>query len=710
MMARMNDFLAALTLLPALALTFFVPGLAISLALFPRQAPAGGGPLARGGLAGLLSLLANGALALSLAVAGWLYAPLLLALQAAVIAGGFALAHRRGWRWGAPGLAARPPVAAVALGALFILGVLGSVWAPELRILQRDRMPTSGVTWYYWDLADQIARNHSLPEESLEWGRARPYPTTYLFFSATTAGYEQLTTADVRAQMETFRLAVLALALVLGWLTLRVLLSRLPAAFVLLFLFGGFFFLNRFSAYRPESFGIALCLGGAWLLLSCLLSSPAAPAPPAAAQGPIVAIAALSFAAAYLSHAIPLTAFALWLVSLAVALTVAERGAWRRLLPIVPVAAAALGIGVAVTFAIDQEFPLARAASPGGEVQGRDLTWQIILATEGTEDYRNPPDFEAMLDRAAREPWARLDLVERPYLLALFLVPLLAWRQWTPRERGVAIGALAFAAALGVVVAGFYVLYSTYVPQRTGPDRLAPYGALALAPLAGLGIAGLARAAGRRRRYATYAVAGVSLLVLGGALYLPTARDFVRRLDRQAIRPDAYTELTKLGVSLPANAVLLVNAYTDGSINGIVHRLGLTNGRVPFQAVPQFRDETIELMERTRRFLANPTSEPALAGDYGVTHILLAKRTWVVGGSALWPVDRDALARGPGVTLESETENLAVYRVTGAERPPVLPDTSRRDAAPWLALAWVVAAGLVWGLARVEGLHTTARS
>lgn len=707
MMAPMGDFFAALSLLPALALTFFVPGLAVSLAIFPRSLPHSGGPIARAGLSALLSLLVNGALALTLAVLGWLYTPVLLAAQAAVVATALVFARRRSWRWRAIALPSVPPPSVSVLAGLLVLAVLGSVWAPELRIIQRDRMPTSGVTWYYWDLADQVARNHSLPEESLEWGRARPYPTTYLFFSVTTAAYEQLTNADVRAEMEAFRLALLAVALVLGWLTLRILLTRLPAAMVLLFLFGGLFFLNRFSAYRPESFGVALCLGGSWLLLARVLG---AERPSTGGNdvgfgglsqscgGALSAVAALAFAAAYLSHAIPLTALALWLLLTVAATAALRRIGWHALLPIVPIALAALIVGVAVTFAIDQEFPLARAAAPGGEVAGRDLTWQIILATEGTDTYRAPPDFEAMLDKAAREPWANLDLVERPYLLVVFLLPFLAWRLWTPGERGVALGALAFGVALGVLAAAFYLVYDTYVPQRTGPDRLAPYGALALAPLSGLGVAGLARAVGRRRRAGVHVATGVVLLALGVVLFLPTARDFVRRLDRQAIRPDAYAELKALDASLPADAVLLTNAYTDGSVNGILHRLGLTNGRVPFQAVPEFRDETIELMERTRRFLVNPASEPNLLREYGVTHILLANRTWALGGSALWPADGAALTAVPGITFVSKTDNFVLYDVAGSARTSVVPDTDRRDAAPWLLVSWAVTAVVVWGV------------
>ena len=143
----------------------------------------------------------------------------------------------------------------------------------------------------------------------------------------------------------------------------------------------------------------------------------------------------------------------------------------------------------------------------------------------------------------------------------------------------------------------------------------------------------------------------------------------------------------------------MTNAYTDGSVNGILHRLGLTNGRVPFQAVPAFRDETISLMDRTRRFLADPSSEPALLGEYGVTHILLANRTWALGGSALWPVNDAALIALPGVRFIRKSDNFVLYEVTGTTRPAVVPDTDRRDAAPWLALAWVAAAVVVWGVA-----------
>ncbi len=712
----MGDLLASLSLVPALLLTFVLPGLALSFAAFPRRLPGPDGTAARWGVAVLGSLLVAGAMGVVAAVAGALNLPVTAFALAAVTLGSVAIAWWRGFRPAMPSPARRrwPGLVTAATAALLAAVILAAVWAPEARIIQRDRMPTSGVTWYYWDTADQIARTHHLPDATLEWGRERPFVTTYLFFSATTAVYEQFTGADVRAQMEAFRFALLAVAILFGWLLYRRFLDRPIAAVALLFTFGGYFFLNRFSAYRPESFGITLALGGAW----CLFAVTDGPSPPRERRA-FAAMASLAFASAYLSHAIPLTALGFFAGGILVAGWALGRSRPRDdLRAVAAIALVAAVVGVATTFAVDQEFPLARAAAPRGEVDGVDLTWEIILATEGTGEFRPPPDFRGMLDIAAGEPWERIDLEGRPYLLLLFALPFAAWRWWTAGERRLAVGAAVFAALLAALVFGFYLVYDTYVPQRTGPDRIAPYGVLALAPLAALGIAGAARGLRRyaERRRASPARAPLLeraallavVLAVAAGVFAPTARGFVRRLDSQAITPESYTALRWLDDNLPREAVVLANAYTDGSISGIVHRLGLINGRVPFQAVPEFRDEAITLLQRARRFFRDPAGNTSLLSDYGVTHIIVARKTWVLGGSALYTANEQALQNQPGVRLLREFPRLNVYEVSGFERPPVVADRGRGDALPWLALAIAVSAGAFVALPRAIGWDAEA--
>ena len=146
-MARMGDLFAALTLLPALVLTFLVPGLFLSFAVFPRPMPVAEGPVARLGLAALLSLLVNGALALTLAVVGWLYTPVLLGGQATVIAGGLAVARSRGWSRSPLSTPAMPARPALALGALLTFAVLGAVSYIDRLSLVIETIVTPATAW-----------------------------------------------------------------------------------------------------------------------------------------------------------------------------------------------------------------------------------------------------------------------------------------------------------------------------------------------------------------------------------------------------------------------------------------------------------------------------------------------------------------------------------------------------------------------------------
>ena len=186
------------------------------------------------------------------------------------------------------------------------------------------------------------------------------------------------------------------------------------------------------------------------------------------------------------------------------------------------------------------------------------------------------------------------------------------------------------------------VYYSTWVPQRVGPMRLMPYWALIFPIL----IAGIAWAASRllsspasrlparlggagpRRGPARFG-SGVALVpgVAGlRPLVVWTFTTITAKQDRgvppfQIAEPragglseDALKAYDWISRSLPPDAVVLANGYTEGSLGMLSRRTGLLDGRTPFAQPDPWRTEAIDWLEQSRRFFVHPIAEPVPGG------------------------------------------------------------------------------------------------
>jgi hypothetical protein len=237
------------------------------------------------------------------------------------------------------------------------------------------------------------------------------------------------------------------------------------------------------------------------------------------------------------------------------------------------------------------------------------------------------------------------------------------------------------------------VYYSTWVPQRVGPMRLMPYWALMFPILiAGVGWAASrllssmgprlpARlaAAGSQRGPAWFG-SGVALVpaLLVSAAVIWTFTTITAHQDRgvppfQIAAPragglsedglEAYDWISR---SLPPDAVILANGYTEGALGMLSRRTGLLDGRTPFAQPDPWRTEAIDWLEQSRRFFAHPTAEPVPGR---ASYVLAARRDVNLGGS-YFPTDFKALGRDPGLEPIHEFGRVTLYRARGAGPEP----------------------------------------
>ncbi len=711
------------------ALLFMLPGAALG----PIVLPGASTPLTGVGRAAGVSLLATLVTCTLLARVGALTAPGVLGSLVALTLLGVVLQARRAggsWRagldWRSPGAGAshagrspglpRPSrrlrrwwAAALAGFAL----ALALLVIPSHLAVRPELLPVSSTTWYYLNLAQATADLGAFPAQLAEWGALRPFQTDYLPETAHTAAALLLLPGDTLARLELYRLIVLGLGVLFATLLFRRWVSGWTALLGAILLLGTVRLEQKFDGYRPETVALVMALFTLWAADRAVVErSPRA-----------LAVALLGCAIVFLSHAEVFLILVPVLIGIgaARALVAPGRSAGRLGLrwPSARAAAApalavvlvvgGTGLGVAAGWALtgqlgalgyvvgpdtaapDQASSRGRPGEvPAGWTFTDDPTWDFYTASVAPAlDGSPPPDAftdSLLLPRSVLVVWPGLDGRVRSglvVLVAIVFAPLLAWPFLDARRRRFLLTWAVFAALL---VAGSLLLFAlsdNYVPQRTAGRRLMPY--LLFVPVVAMTvlvwIAGRltspywrAFLPGRRDGPRRAVVAGLALAVLTvGAVSASPIPGSVAEERDAALSPAGYAAYRWMAENLPADARILANAYTDGSIAAVTKRVGIVDGRAVYLEDPGFLAESTALVLGARVVFATP--ESAGAATYlereRVTHLLVATEGPLgrdLGGYLLFDTDLGAIRSDARFRLVQsfDADRLQLFEVVPA--------------------------------------------
>ncbi len=679
----------------ALLLLFLLPGLTLG----PLVAPGASTPLARIGRAAGVSLLATSVLCTVLAVLGLLRPALVVALLVGVTI--LPLVRRPRRRPRLPSRRARFWWIGAILAAIVALVL---VVLPSREQVGPSLLPFSSTVWYYTNLAQEVGATGGFPATMPEWGAERPFQSDYMPVTAHTAAAFQLLAGNVLFEMEVYRLAILVVGLIVAILLFRRWVSTWMAVL------GGCFLLaterldQKFLSYRPESVALVLALFGLWLVDRALTERTRPLWISSAVTGGVVF---LSHAEVFLIWVAAIAGLAVgrWLVAPGGTPDAAtgEAATGRRRVPSlvrrrlglrrpdrrslrVPLGAAGIvaaagvigivgNIGLTgeariLSYVTEErtERPPVAVEPRAGEVPDNwvftdDPTWDFYVAAARPAQLgmEAPSSFtdSRLLPRAILRVWSGLD-ARAPTLLvvlaALLALPILAWLYLDARRRRLVLTWYVFGVALAVGSVILFVMSDTYVPQRVGPRRLMPYELFPPVAAAVIGIwivdrlarSGWAALLPRRGRMVA---AGVALSILGAGVVSAG----------EAVNPDAPDEV-EAGLTLagyeaygwiagntPADARILANAYTDGSLSALTGRVGIVDGRAVYLEDREVLAESTALILGARVVFAEP--DGAAAGAYlarnGVDYLLVAgpeANGTDLGGYALFETDLAALA------------------------------------------------------------------
>jgi len=691
----------------AVALLFLLPGLALGPALVPGSST----PLGRLGRAVGLSLIVGMILSMALAAVGLLTGPVFALSLVATCAAGLAVPRRRiRSRLRIPGRRERRWWAGAIAGSVIALAL---VVLPSRALVGPEPLPVTSTSWYYANLAQVIATSNRIPTALAEWGSFHSFQTDYLPVSTHTAGFLLLSPGDLLADTEIYRVAILLAGLVLSIVLLRRWVSSWAALLGTILLFSTIHLQQKFSGYRPETVAFDLLLFTIWLIDRAIVEH----------RRRLLGLAIVTSALVLLAHAEVFLVLVSAIAGLGLARTVVADGTRRprvglRLLPgssglrslafSAGVVVGGVGLGGVALFAATGNpgafgyLPSSQPSSaamvhpeppeiPVGWTFSNDPTWDFYVAAVAPNYVGVPPPSSfrdsRLLPRTILRVWAVIDGRTGPGLVALIalgLAPILAWPWLDARRRRAIVLWLTFGAAL---VLGSYVLFAisdTYVPQRTGGVRLMPY--LVFIPvleatflLWGVGrflrIACVGARLGSRlsapSRLGAVGVATLLAIVAVGAVGLVSTSSPGRR--EPALDPTGYRALEWIRDHLPADARILANAYTDGSIAAVSGRVGIVDGRAVYLEDPGFLADSIALCLGARVVFADPSSPGA--GSFltreQVGYLLVSTAGPLgrdVGGYPLFQTDAGALAASPRLHLMRSFGDgrLLLYEVAGS--------------------------------------------
>ncbi len=630
-LVRIGMALAAITVLPGLAwVTVFWP-LGADIGRTERWAWVVG-----------LSYLIVGSVAIALARLGALrLEPLVLALLLVTIGGAVAsamIARRRG-----ESIHLRRVSLDTAIFAVVAVGLPAfALVLPQILEIVPRGYPLGSITWYYWGLTTSIVDTASIPAFSAEWGDVYPYQGDYVLFSAYTATLPILAgRASDFALMELLRLFGLVWAVLAGLAAFRRFLPRWGAIVGVLMLLGSVFIASKYANFRPEAFNYALmfvALWGADRFREHMTVRRAVPV--------VVTIVAL-----WIGHGVVLVIAGILAGSVVVGYwLVGNRPTWRELAAYAAVGIVGILASTLADFVAQGKVLLVANALDPVRIQGAgisDLTWQFLQWALGAGRLitGNPNEAEALWSDRILEPWTVLTGVLRWPLIASALLPIVLWR-WLPRRsRALYVGGWIFLAGLAAVVVAFLVLYETYVPQRVGFGRLAPFSIVGAALLVTVGWTAAARAAGpltatvvgyltQRGVIPPQAIGPKHLarlptiawaVVLAAALVV-AGRSTVGGIyphEGDGISGDGLATLTWIRDNTPPDALILANSYTEGAIGTLARRVGYLDGRAPYNKEFDFLLASVDQLKFGRSFYAGESDVQALR-DRGIDYVVVS--------------------------------------------------------------------------------------
>jgi hypothetical protein len=528
------------------------------------------------------------------------------------------------------------------------------VWLPIGLLNLRTSWAVLGSTpWYYWDLARQVAQAGHVPARSVEWGTSVPFLDDYHLFTTATAS---LLTQSHGTGITAVRAIIVISVIITGCGAALVAASfgagPIGAACAVPVAIGLDWLAVKLTSYRPEAFATGLALLAVAAAVDYLRHRE---------RGALV-VAVGAVAALAEVHGIVLIVALCMIVAAVFALAPMRRRRLLRYLRTVAVLAVTTA-GATVALA------LIMGTRPGAEHVGKlddvgglaDPTWRFVRAIRGLGP-SDPPSNWQITKAALTTSFDGMSGWWVVGLIAAAVLVLLVRAVREPMARRILVFIVVFLVVLAVPTWLFATGWTSYVPRRTGSQRLVQSSLLIVAPVVACGCAAFLpwrRFPALRRCVEIAVVVGLAVVAYrsSAALEPSTASQ----------RPTADIARTLRNLDVPPGAVILANGYTESYFAMLTGGHGLLDGRAPY-TFPKVLVRANALLTEAADFYRDPRANLEFLKDEHVDFVIVARdgqkvlATW---NHFVFAVPRSRFDGLEQLRLVAATPDLIVYRFTG---------------------------------------------
>lgn len=518
------------------------------------------------------------------------------------------------------------------------------------------------IAFYHWGIVRETFWAGHIPSSLLEWNRWEPFPYEYLGSVLHGAGASFLAGQAGFVFSEYYRLLMLfyiALGLYALWARFM---ARPFAWLASLVVLSTSRFASRIDIYKPELVAVSFAVWAAWLLDEAIERR-------SMIWG---AFCGLVSGAAVIAHPVGSTLlFPLFAAVLLARVLQNWRLPWRPLLLGGAVAAGIFLAGLVFYGQTEQDLSQSKQDGVDQSIVLYDLAFshedyppglfgkEAVVATSSDEGVCSSPfGFWSTVQPFSTTPLSAVVLpigggsgwmIPLLLALALFASSFL----FSGKTQRAIVFLSVYLLLLGMLVFAVCGYYDTWVPERVGPGRVAPYWAFALGGIIAGGAAALVSLVRGKLKLALGAFFAAAIILL----CTPILRTDVVLRDPQPTG-QASAALRWIKEKTPKGSVVLLNAHTEGGAGAITRRSGLLDGRTPFVQPDPWRSRAIELLHDSRWFFLTGDEQylPEEA-DY-----LVVLRGHEQVGSSRFPV-RAPLRKVPALQLQRQWSHVQIYKV-----------------------------------------------
>ncbi len=532
---------------------------------------------------------------------------------------------------------------------------------PMLRWLAADRDTLVNPTpWYYSDLVRQTVSAHGAPAWSYEWGRRVPFLDDYPGFTAGAAILRSVTRNSSLASehiVTVFVLLTTALAVALFVRAIGA--SRFGAFIGVAIVMLSTVYISKLLSFRPEAAGYPLTFLIPVLAIDWMETK----------RRSSLVLGAVGIAALGQIHGIDFTLSAIFIV---VALGVVSATRVRNLRRSVTDACKFLGAmaGAWLISAGLWSGDLSGLIKVGGlprVVDGVDPTFRFNALVTRMGDLGHPPTTGAIVGNSLRFGLLGVGWHWTPVLVGIsaLVLALCAWRGGpSTRTRYARLLIFPTLAILAVLAVGLMLSlrWETYVPRRTGLDRMLHLWPVLMAVVVGGAAGALVEFCDpKRRRIAA------TLVVVGGLGLAVLASSPLAAVAHQHPPAEQTDVLRQLDLGPPA--LVLMNSYTESYPKVAAGIEPVLNGRAPYTDKKLLK-RAIRLLDDSRAFFGSVRRPLPCRG---ITHVVAAADTNSRFATPnVFGTDLGQLGRNPDLRLVKSAPGVTVFAVRpGAWSSPV---------------------------------------